>query len=142
RSMKRLGLSMMIAMCAAFGLALANPSAAGHNHDTGNDDSNDDGQSSDDGRDNGRDNDGKRHDSSLDRKLAKTLKAASFTGRVEQSLEHRLGRQLDSELADLGRLVFFDTLSGLHDDNTCAGCHAPGTGMGDSQSIAIGIQNN
>ena len=30
-------------------------------------------------------------------------------------------------LADLGRLLFFDTIVGLHDDNTCAGCHSPPT---------------
>jgi len=39
-------------------------------------------------------------------------------------------------------MLWFDTLTGLHDDNTCAGCHAPAFGFGDSQSIAIGIQSN
>jgi len=38
--------------------------------------------------------------------------------------------------------LFFDTAGGLHDDNACAGCHAPATGFGDTQSIAIGIQSN
>ena len=28
------------------------------------------------------------------------------------------------------------------DDNACAGCHSPTNGFGDTQSIAIGIQNN
>jgi cytochrome c peroxidase len=42
----------------------------------------------------------------------------------------------------LGRLLWFDTAGGLHSDNTCGGCHSPGNGFGDSQSIAIGIQNN
>ena len=26
---------------------------------------------------------------------------------------------------DLGRLLWFDTITGLNDDNTCAGCHSP-----------------
>lgn len=44
--------------------------------------------------------------------------------------------------ANLGRVLFFDRAGGLHDDNICAGCHAPGAGFGDTQSIAIGVQNN
>ena len=43
---------------------------------------------------------------------------------------------------DLGKLLFFDTVTGLHNDNTCAGCHSPTNGFGDTQSIAIGIDNN
>jgi cytochrome c peroxidase len=42
----------------------------------------------------------------------------------------------------VGRRVFFDPIGGLHNDNTCAGCHAPAAGFGDTQSIAIGVQNN
>jgi cytochrome c peroxidase len=38
--------------------------------------------------------------------------------------------------------LWFDTVGGLHSDNTCGGCHSPGNGFGDSQSIAIGVQNN
>ncbi|HLH54665.1 MAG TPA: cytochrome c peroxidase, partial [Verrucomicrobiae bacterium] len=41
-----------------------------------------------------------------------------------------------------GRLLWFDTLTGLHNDNTCGGCHSPTRGFGDTQSIAIGIDNN
>ena len=41
-----------------------------------------------------------------------------------------------------GRLLWFDTFTGLHNDNTCAGCHSPTRGFGDTQSIAIGIDNN
>ena len=44
--------------------------------------------------------------------------------------------------ANLGRVLFFDRSGGLHDDNICAGCHAPGAGFGDTHSIAIGVQNN
>lgn len=78
----------------------------------------------------------------LDRELREVLGRAGFTGRIESSLQARLKRPLDPKLADLGRLLFFDTAGGLHDDNTCAGCHAPAAGMGDTQSIAIGVQNN
>jgi cytochrome c peroxidase len=78
----------------------------------------------------------------LDPKLQEVLSQAGFTGRVESTLEKRLGRKLDHRLADLGRVLFFDVAGGLHDDNTCAGCHAPSSGFGDTQSIAIGVQNN
>jgi cytochrome c peroxidase len=78
----------------------------------------------------------------LDRQLTATLHAAGFTGRVEQSLPQRLGRPVNRQLADLGRLLWFDKSGGLHSDNTCGGCHSPATGFGDSQSIAIGVQNN
>lgn len=78
----------------------------------------------------------------LDGKLAKVLKSHGFTGRIEEKLEARLGRPLDPEVADLGRFLFFDRLLGMKLDNACAGCHAPAKGFGDTQSIAIGIDNN
>lgn len=78
----------------------------------------------------------------LDGELRTLLEARGFTGRIESTLEQRLGRRLDGELADLGRLLWFDTISGLRGDNSCAGCHSPAHGFGDSQSIAIGVQNN
>ncbi len=80
--------------------------------------------------------------SDLDRNLAAALARAGFTGRIESTLELRLGRPIDRKLADLGRLLWFDNLTGLHSDNTCGGCHSPSNGFGDSQPIAIGIQNN
>ena len=79
---------------------------------------------------------------SLDDQLQAVLRQAGFTGRVESSLEQRLGRHLDPQLADLGRKLWFDTLTGLHNDNACAGCHSPTAGFGDTQSIAIGIDSN
>ncbi len=79
---------------------------------------------------------------SLDGDLAALLRRAGFTGRIESTLTARLGRPVDTRLADLGRLLWFDKLTGLHSDNTCAGCHVPINGFGDTQSIAIGIQNN
>jgi cytochrome c peroxidase len=78
----------------------------------------------------------------LDLELSKKLKEFGFTGRIEAKLEQRLGRHLDNERANLGRLLWFDTIAGLNDDNTCAGCHSPTNGFGDTQSIAIGIDNN
>lgn len=78
----------------------------------------------------------------LDHALRAVLQQVGYTGRIEEQLEARLGRTLDYRLAALGRLLFFDTSGGLHDDNTCAGCHAPGAGFGDTQSIAIGVLNN
>src|SRR5258707_5757505 len=38
--------------------------------------------------------------------------------------------------------MWFDTIGGLNNDNTCAGCHSPTNAFGDTQSIAIGIENN
>ena len=83
-----------------------------------------------------------RAKSQLDAALKSVLVQAGFTGRIEWTLESRLGRPFNAPLANLGRLLFFDRSGGLHDDNTCAGCHAPATGFGDTQSIAIGVQNN
>ena len=80
--------------------------------------------------------------SDLDRELIRTLTRYGFTGTAAQRLEARLGRPINRELADLGRLLFFDKIASLHDDNACAGCHAPQNGFGDTQSIAIGVQSN
>jgi cytochrome c peroxidase len=78
----------------------------------------------------------------LDSQLMAELAKAGFTGTVGASIQARLGRPIDPKLANLGRLLFFDKIQALHDDNTCAGCHSPTNGFGDTQSIAIGIQNN
>lgn len=75
-------------------------------------------------------------------RLAAVLAEAGFTGTIESQVEARLGRPIDPVLADLGRLLWFDKLLSLHRDNSCAGCHSPTNGFGDSQGIAIGIQNN
>ena len=80
--------------------------------------------------------------SHLDRTLIRVLRDAGFTGNVAATLEARLGRRIDPELADLGRLLFFDKILGLHGDNSCSGCHSPAFGFGDSQPIAIGVDNN
>ena len=79
---------------------------------------------------------------SLDVRLWRALKGAGFTGRVGSTLEARLGRPVDPELAAIGNALFFDPVLGLRGDNACAGCHSPAHGFSDSQSIAIGVQNN
>jgi cytochrome c peroxidase len=78
----------------------------------------------------------------IDQRLAAALERAGFSGRIESTLEARLGRRIDHGRADLGRLLFFDKILGLHDDNSCAGCHSPAFGFGDSQPMAIGVDNN
>ena len=76
------------------------------------------------------------------RRLARVLRQHDFTGRVELTLQDRLGRRIEDDLANLGRLLWFDNVHSLHRDNTCAGCHSPTNGFGDTQSIAIGVDNN
>ncbi len=83
-----------------------------------------------------------QEDADLDAKLAAVLSRAGFTGRVQDTLETGLGRPIDRRLADLGRMLWFDTAHSLGQDNTCAGCHSPANGFGDSQGIAIGVDNN
>jgi cytochrome c peroxidase len=78
----------------------------------------------------------------LDEQLSSALNSAGFTGKIQSTLEARLGRKINPKLANLGRLLWFDTSGGLHSDNTCGGCHSPSNGFGDTQSIAIGVQNN
>jgi cytochrome c peroxidase len=78
----------------------------------------------------------------LDGRLTVRLQKLGFTGRIEATLTQRLGRPIDERLANIGRLLWFDTVTGLNGDNTCAGCHSPTNGFGDSQPIAIGIDNN
>ena len=78
----------------------------------------------------------------VDTELVALLKANGFTGRIETAFHDRLGRPIDQARADLGRLLWFDIVGGLNGDNTCGGCHSPTNGFGDSQSIAIGIDNN
>ena len=78
----------------------------------------------------------------LDQALGRRLDDLGFTGRMQSQLEVRLGRHVNPRLANVGRLLWFDTIVGLNDDNTCGGCHSPTAGFGDTQSIAIGIDNN
>src|SRR6476660_2471717 len=77
----------------------------------------------------------------VDQELRSVLALQGFTGRVESTLEKRLGRPLDPAKAELGRLLFFDKFVGLHGDNSGARRHSPLNGFGDSQSMAIGVGN-
>src|SRR4029453_2357227 len=65
----------------------------------------------------------------VDDTLAAVLRQVGFTGRIESTLQRRIGHRIDPHLADLGRLLWFDTLTGLNDDNTCPGCHSPTNGF-------------
>ena len=78
----------------------------------------------------------------LDADLQTYLNTLGFTGRMANTLEARLGRRVDQQVAEVGRMLWFDPIGGLNDDNTCGGCHSPTNGFGDTQSIAIGIDNN
>src|SRR5207245_7582982 len=64
------------------------------------------------------------------------------TSKIEYTPKNSVGRPINSQIADVVRLLFFDVSGELHCDNTCGGCHSPSTGLGDTQSIAIGVQNN
>ncbi len=85
-------------------------------------------------------------DGNLDDALAAALADAGFTGNIQQifqqRLEANLGRPIDPKLVNLGRLLWFDKIHSMHHDNTCGGCHSPTNGFGDSQPMAIGVQNN
>jgi len=83
-----------------------------------------------------------RTDGDVDAVLQAYLTSLGFTGRIADQLETRLGRRTDPQLADLGRQLWFDPIQGLNNDNTCGGCHSPTNGFGDTQPIAIGIDNN
>ena len=67
---------------------------------------------------------------------------ARFISSTQARIEANLGRPIDARLAEIGRLLWFDTIHSLHADNTCGGCHSPTNGFGDSQPMAIGVQNN
>ena len=79
---------------------------------------------------------------SLDEELVAVLANNGFTGTIETKFREKLNRPIDQKLANIGRLLWFDIIIGLNDDNTCAGCHSPANGFGDTQPIAIGIDNN
>ena len=78
----------------------------------------------------------------LDTRLKKMLRANGFTGTIGTQIEQRLGRRINKDQAELGRLLWFDNLSSLHHDNTCGGCHSPSNGFGDTQPMAIGVDRN
>ncbi|HWQ94424.1 MAG TPA: cytochrome c peroxidase [Gammaproteobacteria bacterium] len=81
-------------------------------------------------------------DDSIDNALSAALASHGFTGTIEEKFKQKLGRPIDEKRAKLGRLLWFDIVGGLNGDNTCGGCHSPTNGFGDTQPIAIGIDNN
>jgi cytochrome c peroxidase len=78
----------------------------------------------------------------LDDELSVVLASHGFTGTIQSRFADKLGRPIDRKRANLGRLLWFDIVSGLNGDNSCGGCHSPTHGFGDTQPIAIGIDNN
>ena len=80
---------------------------------------------------------GSAGDHSLDAQLTERLSDAGFTGRIESTLTERLGRPLDPRRADTGRLLWFDTILGLNDDNACAGSQRPAAGRAKRHSVCV-----
>ncbi len=115
-------LAIIVLVMAAFGVFAFAPQSSAHDKDT---------SASGPGR-----------GGDTDQNLIVRLRQLGFTGNIESTLESRLGHRIDKKLAEIGRMLWFDTIGGLNDDNTCAGCHSPTNGFGDTQSIAIGIENN
>jgi cytochrome c peroxidase len=83
-----------------------------------------------------------RGDDSLDQELRSALAQYGFTGRIESTVEARLGRPINQKLAAAGHFLYYDAILAIKEDNACAGCHSPTTGYADTQSIAIGIDSN
>ena len=81
-------------------------------------------------------------DNSLDKELSAVLAAQGFTGRIESTVQARLGRPINHKLADVGHLLYYDAILAIKQDNACAACHSPTAGYADTQSIAIGIDSN
>lgn len=83
-----------------------------------------------------------RGDDSLDLELRSALASHGFTGRIESTVQARLGRPINQKLASAGHFLYFDAILAIKQDNACAACHSPTAGFADTQSIAIGIDSN
>ena len=59
----------------------------------------------------------------IDEWLQGELVDREFDGRIEEKLVKHLGRPINAERAELGRLLFFDPITSLTEDNSCSGCH-------------------
>ena len=78
----------------------------------------------------------------LDQELQLQLSLMGIDGRIEERFTDMLGREVDLDLADIGRLLFFDPILSITRDNSCAGCHAPNASFNDAKSISVGVDNN
>ncbi len=78
----------------------------------------------------------------IDEWLQGELVDREFDGRIEEKLVEHLGRPINAERAELGRLLFFDPITSLTEDNSCSGCHGPNSAFNDANSISIGVGNN
>ena len=83
-----------------------------------------------------------RGDDSLDQELKAALASHGFTGRIESTVQDRLGRAINEKLATAGHFLYYDAILSIKKDNACAACHSPTAGYADTQSIAIGIDSN
>lgn len=83
-----------------------------------------------------------RGEESLDQELMAALASHGFTGRIESTVQARLGRAINEKLAYAGHLLYYDAILSMKKDNACAACHSPTAGYADTQSIAIGIDSN
>src|SRR4029453_18138512 len=77
----------------------------------------------------------------LDAELARVLTAHGFTGQIESRFREKLGRPIDRQRANLGRLLWFDIIGGLNNDNTCGGCPCPPNAFGGTPPMARGTAN-
>src|SRR2546427_5799453 len=73
----------------------------------------------------------------LDDELAAVLKAQGFTGRSEARFREKLGRPVDRQRADLGRLLWFDIIGGAHHDKTLRGRPPPPDRVGGTPTDAV-----
>lgn len=80
----------------------------------------------------------------------KLIPLAEQGGGARQSSESNTGLQLvwpelepvDSEKAELGRLLFYDPILSANDDMSCATCHHPDLGFSDGERIAQGAHGD
>jgi cytochrome c peroxidase len=72
----------------------------------------------------------------LEQELRPALAREGFSGRIESTVEAKLGRPINQRLAAIGDLPYYDAILDIKQDNACAACHSPTTGYADTQSIA------
>jgi cytochrome c peroxidase len=78
----------------------------------------------------------------LDLEFQLQLSLMGIDGRIEERFAEMLGRDIDQNLAETGRLLFFDPILSMTQDNSCSGCHGPNVSFNDAKSISVGVGNN